>query len=121
MRDIHIGIVGPTGAGKTTLAQAMAARMPELFPQLQEQNEAEIWEVKCTITGIHPIGEKKLIDKDIYNEPIIKLGCEIGKPFKIFFERGGFMVHQVVTANIEEDDYGFWVETTTKLWRFDYI
>ena len=121
MGDIHIGIVGPSRAGKATLAQAIAARSKELFQQFQEEDEAQIWDVKCVITGVHPKDEKKLVDKDDYHIPIVKLGCEVGKPFKIFWERGGFMTHQVVMKPPEEDDYGFWIETTTKMWRFDYI
>lgn len=121
MGDVHIGIVDPEGAGKTTLAEAIVARSKELFPQFHEQSEAEIWDVKCVISGVHPKGEKKLVDREDYHVPIVKLGCEVGKPFKIFWERGGFMVHQVVMKPPEEDDYGFWVETATKVWRFDYI
>lgn len=118
MSDIHIGIVGPVRVGKTTLAQAIEARSEELFKDVEE---AEVWEVRCIITAVHPIGEKRLVDKDNYNIPITKLGCEVGKPFKVYYERGGFFIHQVVTDPPEEDDYGFWVKTTTKIWRFDYI
>ena len=121
MKGIHIGMIGPVRAEKTTLAQALAARTDELFQNDTEQSEAAIWEVKCIITSIHLKGDKQLVNKDVYNVPISKLGCEVGKPFKIFFEKGCFMVHQVVKAEPKEDDYGFWVETTTKLWRFDYI
>lgn len=78
-------------------------------------------EVRCKITAIYSQGEKKLVNGERYNIPIKKLGCEVGKPFKIFWERGGFIVHQVVTAPVKVDEHGFWVETTTKLWRFDYI
>lgn len=42
MSDIHIGIVGPVGAGKTTLAQAMTARSSELFPISEEDRIKEL-------------------------------------------------------------------------------
>lgn len=43
---------------------------------------------------------------------------EIGEPLKIKYETGSGFTHEKV-FDIEENDYGFWVETTRKMWRFD--
>lgn len=106
---------------KVALAEALAARSEELFPELNKQDEPEEWEVRCVISAIHPKNEKRLIDEEDYNIPIKKICCKVGQPFKIFWENGGNMIHQVVTKAPDEDDYGFWIETTSKMWRFDYI
>lgn len=39
----------------------------------------------------------------------------------IKFEKGGTLKHFEKVENVEETDYGVWVITTNKLWRFDNI
>ena len=44
---------------------------------------------------------------------------EIGKPLKIEYLDGGSFTHETV-LELNEDCDGFWIETTNKLWKFDY-
>ena len=44
---------------------------------------------------------------------------EIGKPLKIKYLDGGSFTHETV-LELNEDCDGFWIETTNKLWKFDY-
>ena len=44
---------------------------------------------------------------------------EIGKPLKIQYLNGGSFIHETV-LELNEDCNGFWIETTNKLWKFDY-
>lgn len=39
----------------------------------------------------------------------------------IKFEKGGTLKHFEEVEDIAQDDYGVWVTTTRKLWRFDNI
>ena len=39
----------------------------------------------------------------------------------IKYEKGGTLKHFEKVENIEQTDYGVWVTTTSKLWRFDDI
>ena len=55
---------------------------------------------------------KKLISNDIND-------FKIGEPLKIKYLDGSSFTHEDV-VDIEEDDYGFWIETIKKLWRFNY-
>lgn len=45
--------------------------------------------------------------------------AEIGKPLKIEYLDGGSFTHETV-LELNEDCDGFWIETTNKLWKFDY-
>ena len=45
---------------------------------------------------------------------------DIGQPLKIVFENGGSITHETI-IDVSEDDYGYWIETTKKLWKFDYV
>ncbi len=78
-------------------------------------------EVKCMIGAVYDTLTNEIVNREFYNQPIKKVVCEVGKPLKIFFENGGFFIHQVVQSEPDETDRGFWLETTTKTWRFDYI
>lgn len=55
---------------------------------------------------------KKLVSNDIND-------FKIGEPLKIKYLAGSSFTHEDI-VDIEEDDYGFWIETTKKLWRFNY-
>ena len=101
-----------------TLAQAIEARSEELFKDVEE---AEVWEVRCVIAEVRNNRTNELVNKEYYNIPIKKLICKQDNPLKIFFEKGGFIVHQIVKSDPEEYDRGFWLSTSTKTWRFDYI
>ena len=46
MEEKHIGIVGSTRTGKTTLAQALAARMSEVFNAEQIEREENIQKLR---------------------------------------------------------------------------
>lgn len=39
----------------------------------------------------------------------------------IKFENGGTLRHFEKVEDVEHTNYGVWVTTTNKLWRFDYI
>lgn len=44
---------------------------------------------------------------------------KVGEPLKIKYIGGLSFSHEDI-VDIEENDYGFWIETTKKLWKFDY-
>lgn len=44
---------------------------------------------------------------------------DIGQPLRIRFEDGSILTHETI-IDVLEDDYGYWIETTKKLWKFDY-
>ena len=52
------------------------------------------------------------------NKPIREIIDDIGKELKVIYEDGSFFTHEAI-INHQQDDYGFWIETTNKLWRFD--
>lgn len=52
------------------------------------------------------------------NKPIREILDDIGKELKVTYEDGSFFTHEIVIEH-EQDDYGFWIETTNKLWRID--
>lgn len=54
------------------------------------------------------------------NKLINKVICDIGKELIVFYVSDGHFSHEKV-INVLEDDYGFWIETTNKEWRFDHV
>lgn len=75
---------------------------------------------------------KELLDK-VYNKKtnqevcpqycgrcVTNVSFNIGEPLKITFEEGGSISHENI-IEVSEDDYGYWIETTKKLWKFDYV
>lgn len=52
------------------------------------------------------------------NKPIREIVDDIGKDLKVTYEDGSFFTHEKV-IECNQDDYGFWIETTNKLWRID--
>lgn len=69
----------------------------------------------------------KIIDKETNQEICVKysskyassVSLDIGHPLKIRFEDGSIITHETI-LDVLEDDYGYWIETTKKLWKFDY-
>lgn len=56
---------------------------------------------------------------DYYTNRIVThFVAEIGEDLKVIYEGGSFFTHEQV-VDVEENDYGFWIETTRKKWRFD--
>lgn len=76
--------------------------------------------VNCVIGAIHD-ETNELVNKEWYGKKVVELIVEVGKPLKVIFESGTFIVHQVVKEEVEETDRGLWVYTSTKAWRFDWI
>ena len=52
------------------------------------------------------------------NKPIREIRDIIGEDLKVTYEDGSFFTHETVVSH-EQDDYGFWIETTFKMWRID--
>lgn len=61
-----------------------------------------------------------LVCKHYYNRPIKEIIDIIGQPLQIQYEDGSFFTHEKVIDHYQTD-YGFWVETTSKNWRFDWL
>lgn len=77
--------------------------------------------VRCVIVAVYNNKTNMMVNPEYYNRPVKEVVCNLNEPLKVFFEKGGFFVHQVVKKEPAEDDRGFWIETSTKIWRFDYI
>jgi hypothetical protein len=64
----------------------------------------------------------KYTDRDVCPQytfkPVREFIDDIGKELKVTYEDGSFFTHEIVVSH-DQDDYGFWIETTNKLWRFD--
>lgn len=56
--------------------------------------------------------------KQYINKPVKEIVDNLGKQLKIVYESGSFFIHEIVISRVK-DDYGFWIETTNKLWRFE--
>lgn len=52
------------------------------------------------------------------NKPVREFIDNIDEELKVVYEDGSFFTHEKVLEH-EQDDYGFWIETTKKLWRID--
>lgn len=56
---------------------------------------------------------------DYLNKELIDFKGNIGEDLKIIYSNGhSFFTHEKV-IECDQDDYGFWIETTNKLWRID--
>ena len=68
----------------------------------------------------------KVINKNTYqevcqryiNKPVRDIDARVDYELKITYEDGSFFTHEKV-IECNQDDYGFWIETTNKLWRID--
>lgn len=61
------------------------------------------------------------IMQNYINEFVKDFTYEIGHQFAIFFENGNETVFPSIIEDFEENDYGFWIETTDMLWRLDKV
>lgn len=61
----------------------------------------------------------KEVCKEYSGQYIKDVSFEEGKPLQIHFENGTTIQHETI-IEFSEDDYGYWIETTNKLWKFDY-
>lgn len=52
------------------------------------------------------------------NKELRDFEANIGEDLKIIYANGSFFTHEKV-LECDQDDYGFWIETTNKLWRID--
>jgi len=52
------------------------------------------------------------------NKELRDFEANIGEDLKIIYTNGSFFTHEKV-LECDQDDYGFWIETTNKLWRID--
>lgn len=75
---------------------------------------------KCTIGAIYNKSTNELVHKEFYNKPIKEVVDVVGEPLKIIFEDDLTLLFKEV-VNHDQTDYGFWVETIYKNWRFDWI
>ena len=56
--------------------------------------------------------------KQYINKLVREIVDNIGEELKVIYEGGSFFTHEIVVSH-DQDDYGFWIETTNKLWRID--
>lgn len=59
------------------------------------------------------------IDKEYCKKALHEVNVIIGNYLILEFLDGGIVIDEPVIS-IDEDDYGFWVETENKLFKFDY-
>lgn len=77
---------------------------------------------KCVLALVKDKITKKETHKEYANMRIGTVHCTTGKPLSIYWKNnwGNLYVDECV-IDIDENEYGFWIETTNKLWRFDYV
>ena len=62
---------------------------------------------------------KKEVCDSYSGKYVAEVSCIVGEPLKIKFEDGSSITHENI-IDLAENDYGYWIETTKKLWKFDY-
>lgn len=76
-------------------------------------------EHKLYISKVMNKNTKQEVVPQYTNKLIKKYVLNIGNPLRVRFVDGCSFTHEVVLST-SEDDYGFWIETTNKFWRFDW-
>ena len=75
----------------------------------------------CKIGKIYNKNTKSDVCSQYKGKEIENVICNVGECLKVNYASGSGFTHYEIVLDVDETDYGFWVETTRKMWRFDYV